>query len=387
MAARTTGFAMLCASSVQETADFAAVAHATTLDTASPVPPLLRRVPHESRDRHDRGSCRPTTLRAMIDPAAVRAHRARGLDPDRPVLRGSAQNPDVFFQAREACNPFYARVPGAVQASMDQLATRTGRQYHLVDYHGAPDADRVIVLMGSGAGATKETVDELCRHGERVGVAVVRLFRPFPTEALLAALPPSTRTVVVLDRTKEPGAPFEPLHLDVLSALWHSRRATWVDGRTPRVIGGRYGLEQQGVHSGDGQGGVRRSRDGLTAQRVHCRDHRRRHPHQPDVRSVLHDRQRPGARRVLRTRLRRHRRCEQEHGEDRRQEHRPGRAGLLRVRLEEVGLDDGQPPPIRPRRRSRARISSTGRRSSACTSGASSSGSTCSALPRPARRC
>ena len=161
------------------------------------------------------------------------------------MLRGSAQNPDVFFQAREACNPFYDNVPGAVQASMDQLATLTGRHYHLVDYHGAPDADRVIVLMGSGAGATKEAVDELCRRDERVGVAVVRLFRPFPTEALLAALPPSTRTVVVLDRTKEPGAPFEPLHLDVLSALWHSSDDSWVDGRTPRVIGGRYGLSSK----------------------------------------------------------------------------------------------------------------------------------------------
>ncbi|MGZ4791530.1 MAG: pyruvate:ferredoxin (flavodoxin) oxidoreductase [Ilumatobacteraceae bacterium] len=244
MAARTTGFAMLCASSVQETGDFAAVAHATTLRTRIPFLHFF----DGFRTSHEVGTVSVPTadqLAAMIDPADVAAHRARGLDPDRPVLRGSAQNPDVFFQAREACNSFYDAVPGAVQASMDRLAELTGRQYHLVDYHGAPDADRVVVLMGSGAGAAKETVDELCSRGERVGVAVVRLFRPFPTEALLAALPPSTRTVVVLDRTKEPGAPFEPLHLDVLSALWHSSAESWAGGQTPRVIGGRYGLSSK----------------------------------------------------------------------------------------------------------------------------------------------
>jgi pyruvate-ferredoxin/flavodoxin oxidoreductase len=244
MAARTTGFAMLCASSVQEAADFAAIAHAATLDTRVPFLHFFDgfRTSHELNTIDILSS---DDLASMIDPSAVSAHRARGLDPDRPVLRGSAQNPDVFFQAREACNPFHDRVPGAVQSSMDDLAARTGRQYHLVDYYGAPDADRVIVLMGSGAGAAKETVDELCRLGERVGVAIVRLYRPFPTEALLAALPPSASTVVVLDRTKEPGAPFEPLHLDVLSALWHSPTSNWGDGRTPRVIGGRYGLSSK----------------------------------------------------------------------------------------------------------------------------------------------
>ena len=244
MAARTTGFAMLCASSVQETADFAAIAHAATLDTRIPFLHFF----DGFRTSHEVATIEVPTaddLAAMIDPAAVAAHRARGLDPDRPMLRGSAQNPDVFFQAREACNPFYDRVPSAVQSSMNQLGDLTGRYYHLVDYYGAPDADRVIVLMGSGAGAVRETVDELCRQDERVGVAVIRLFRPFPTGALLAALPPSTRTVVVLDRTKEPGAPFEPLHLDVLAALWHSPADSWADGRTPRVIGGRYGLSSK----------------------------------------------------------------------------------------------------------------------------------------------
>jgi pyruvate-ferredoxin/flavodoxin oxidoreductase len=244
MAARTTGFAMLCASSVQEAADFAAVAHATT---------LVSRVPFLHffdgfRTSHEIDTIETLTadqLAVLIDPQAVSDHRNRGLDPDRPVLRGTAQNPDVFFQAREACNPFYARVPAAVQSSFDHLATMTGRQYHLVDYHGAPDADRVIVLMGSGAGAVTEAVDELNRRGERVGVAVVRLYRPFPADALLAALPPSVRTVAVLDRTKEPGAPFEPLHLDVLAALWHSAADSWVGGVAPRVIGGRYGLSSK----------------------------------------------------------------------------------------------------------------------------------------------
>ncbi len=241
MAARTTGFAMLCASSVQEAADFAAIAHATALSTRVPFLHFFDgfRTSHEI-DTVDVPTA--DVLAAMIDPVALTEHRARGLDPDHPVLRGSAQNPDVFFQAREACNAFYARVPDAVQSMMDRLAGLTQRSYHLVDYHGAPDADRVIVLMGSGVGAAKETVDELCRRGERVGVAVMRLYRPFPTEALLAALPPSTRTVAVLDRTKEPGAPFEPLHLDVLSALWHSPEQMWAGDKRPRVIGGRYGL-------------------------------------------------------------------------------------------------------------------------------------------------
>ncbi|MBI4884288.1 MAG: pyruvate:ferredoxin (flavodoxin) oxidoreductase [Actinobacteria bacterium] len=244
MAARTTGFAMLCASSVQEAADFAAVAHATTLDTRVPFLHFF----DGFRTSHEVATIEELTeqqLATLIDQSAIAAHRARGLDPDRPALRGSAQNPDVFFQAREACNPFHASVPDAVQSTMDRLAELTTRQYHLVDYYGTPDAERVIVMMGSGAGAAREAVKAQATVGERVGVAVVRLFRPFPTEAFLAALPPSTRTVVVLDRTKEPGAPFEPLHLDVLSALWHSPPESWADGRTPRVIGGRYGLSSK----------------------------------------------------------------------------------------------------------------------------------------------
>ena len=241
MAARTTGFVMLCSSSVQEAGDLAAIAHAATLESRLPFLHFF----DGFRTSHELNTVQlptPSHLAALVDKGRLSEHRGRGLDPDRPVLRGSAQNPDVFFQAREACSPFYARVPGIVQAKMDQFGALTGRSYHLVDYYGALDAERVIVLMGSGAGATRETVDALGAAGERVGVAVVRLFRPFPSEQLLAALPPTTRTVVVLDRTKEPGAPFEPLHADVLAAMWHSPAGSWADGRVPRVIGGRYGL-------------------------------------------------------------------------------------------------------------------------------------------------
>ncbi len=244
MAARSTGFSMLAAAGVQEAADMAVVAHAASLETRVPFLHFFDgfRTSHELNtvDVPD-----TEVIRSMVSDERISEHRLRGLDPDRPVLRGSAQNPDVFFQAREACTPFHAAVPGAVQEAMDRFAGLTGRQYHLVDYHGAPDADRVIVLMGSGAGAVREAVDALNATGERVGMLTLRLFRPFPTEQLLGALPPSTRTVVVLDRCKEPGAPFEPLHLDVLAAMWHSDTAHWADGERPRVIGGRYGLSSK----------------------------------------------------------------------------------------------------------------------------------------------
>src|SRR5690606_12397379 len=143
----------------------------------------------------------------------------RALDPDRPVLRGTAQNPDVFFQAREACNTHHDAVPAAIQAAMDRLEQRTGRRYGVVDYHGAPDADRVLVLMGSGAVTARRVVERAAAAGERVGVVTVRLFRPFPVEAFLAAIPDTVERVAVLDRTKEPGAVGEPLYEEVVSAL------------------------------------------------------------------------------------------------------------------------------------------------------------------------
>lgn len=244
MVARSTGFAMLCAANVQEAADLAAVSHATTLTTRVPFLHFFDgfRTSHELNTVIVPSS---DVLRALVSDTAIAEHRQRGLDSDRPVLRGSAQNPDVFFQAREACTPFHAAVPNAVQDTMDQFAALTGRQYSLVEYHGAPDADRVIVVMGSGAAAVRAAVDALNSVGERVGMVLVRLYRPFPAAMLLAALPPTTRTVAVLDRCKEPGAPFEPLHLDVISSLWHSDAASWSSGAAPRVFGGRYGLSSK----------------------------------------------------------------------------------------------------------------------------------------------
>ena len=205
MAARTTGFAMLCSSSVQEAQDLALVAHAATLETRVPFLHFFDgfRTSHEVAKIE---ALADSDLRALIDDRLVRAHRARALSPEHPLLRGSAQNPDVFFQAREASNPFYLATPDAVQATMDRLGERTGRAYHLFDYAGHPEAERVLVMMGSGCGAAEEAVDALVARGERVGLVKVRLFRPFATGALLAALPETTRALMVLDRTKEPGA-------------------------------------------------------------------------------------------------------------------------------------------------------------------------------------
>jgi pyruvate-ferredoxin/flavodoxin oxidoreductase len=243
MAARTTGFAMLCSSSVQEAQDLALVAHTATLESRVPFLHFFDgfRTSHEvakieALDDDD--------LRAMIDDRLVRAHRSRALTPEHPVLRGSAQNPDVFFQAREAANPFHLAVPDIVQATMDRLADRTGRPYHLFDYVGHPQAERVIVMMGSGCGAAEEAVDALAGDGDRVGLVKVRLFRPFSPGALVAALPESTRSLIVLDRTKEPGAPGEPLYVDVVTALAEEVGAgrARLSGGMPRVLGGRYGL-------------------------------------------------------------------------------------------------------------------------------------------------
>ncbi|MHB1067397.1 MAG: pyruvate:ferredoxin (flavodoxin) oxidoreductase [Candidatus Nanopelagicales bacterium] len=234
MAARGTGWAMLCASSVQECHDFALVSHAATLRSRVPFLHFF----DGFRTSHEVGKVAlldDSDLRALVRPQDVLDHRARGLSPERPVLRGSAQNPDVFFQAREAANPFYDAIPGTVAEVFGELAARTGRRYGLVDYHGAPDAERVVVVMGSAAGATREAVDVLLGRGERIGMATIRLYRPFPAAALLAALPPTATRVAVLDRVKEPGAPAEPLHLDVALALAEG-------GRIATVVGGRYGL-------------------------------------------------------------------------------------------------------------------------------------------------
>jgi pyruvate-ferredoxin/flavodoxin oxidoreductase len=243
MAARTTGFAMLSSSSVQEAQDLALVAHAATLKTRVPFVHFF----DGFRTSHEVAKIRPLSdqdLFSMIDLEEVRRHRARALSPEHPVLRGSAQNPDVFFQAREAGSPFHQAVPDTVQAEMEALATMTGRRYRLFDYVGHPEAERVVVVMGSACGAASEAVDALVARGERVGLIVVRLFRPFSTAAFVAALPSTARAIAVLDRTKEPGAPGEPLYQDAVTAIAEETsagRAPFAGG-IPRVIRGRYGL-------------------------------------------------------------------------------------------------------------------------------------------------
>jgi pyruvate-ferredoxin/flavodoxin oxidoreductase len=239
MACRQTGFALLASGSVQEAHDLAAIAQAATLRTRIPFLHFF----DGFRTSHEVARVEELTdddLRALLPDELVRAHRERALTPDRPVLRGTAQNPDTFFQSREAGNPFHAACPAAVQGEMDRFAALTGRVYHLFDYVGHPEAERVVVLMGSGAETAHETVDWLTARGEKVGVLKVRLYRPFAADALLAALPSTVRGLAVLDRTKEPGAVGEPLYQDVVTAL---REAGRVSG--PRVIGGRYGLSSK----------------------------------------------------------------------------------------------------------------------------------------------
>jgi len=243
MAARTTGWTMLASNSPQEAHDMAAVAHAAALSTRLPVMHFF----DGFRTSHELNRVELLTdddLRSLIVHEDLLLHRQRALDPDQPTLRGSAQNPDVFFQAREAGNPFVAAVPEAVQSIMDGLAERTGRHYQLVEYHGAPDAERVVVLMGSGVGPVRQTVDHLVSEGEKVGALVIRLFRPFPLEAFLAALPDTATRIAVLDRTKEPGATGEPLFQEILTAL-ADQYATGARDELPMVIGGRYGLSSK----------------------------------------------------------------------------------------------------------------------------------------------
>lgn len=242
MATRGTGFALLASNSVQEAQDMAAIASAATLAGRIPVLHFFDgfRTSHEVAKIV---SLPDAPLQALLDQPLIDAQRRRALSPEHPVLRGTAQNPDTFFQCREAQNPWFDAFPGIVQQSMDRYAALTGRQYRLFDYVGAPDAERVIVLMGSGAETVQETVDDLLAGGERVGVLKVRLYRPWSPAALLAALPVSVRSIAVLDRTKEPGADGEPLFKDVLVALAEDAASDNPRFATlPKVIGGRYGL-------------------------------------------------------------------------------------------------------------------------------------------------
>ena len=239
MAARTTGFAMLCSSSVQEAQDFAAIAHAATLKSRIPFLHFFDgfRTSHELNRIASLGD---DVLKALGLDADIAAFRARKLTPDAPLLRGTAQNPDTFFQAREAGNGFTDACPGIVQQKMDQFAALTGRQYRLFEYFGHPQPERLVIAMGSSTGAIQETVEWLVKRGEKVGGLVVRLFRPFDVAAFVATLPASVKRIAVLDRTKEPGAVGEPLYQDVVSALFEAGRLANVE-----VIGGRYGLSSK----------------------------------------------------------------------------------------------------------------------------------------------
>jgi pyruvate-ferredoxin/flavodoxin oxidoreductase len=245
MAARSTGFALLASGSIQEVMDLAAIAHAATLEARVPFVHFF----DGFRSSHEVNKIEKLTdddLRAMIDEQKVFEHRLRAMNPEAPVLRGTAQNPDVFFQAREAINPFYEACPDIVQRAMDRFARVVGRRYNLFDYVGDPDAERVAVLMTSGAEAAHETVDYLNAKGEKVGIVKVRLYRPFDGQRFVEALPATVRSIAVLDRTKEPGAPGEPLYQDVVTALAEHAVVSGNRFKTPpRIVGGRYGLSSK----------------------------------------------------------------------------------------------------------------------------------------------
>ncbi|MFZ1152082.1 MAG: pyruvate:ferredoxin (flavodoxin) oxidoreductase, partial [Xanthobacteraceae bacterium] len=243
MTARTTGFALLSSASVQEAHDAALIAQAATLEARVPFLHFFDGF-RTSHELNTLTMLSDSAIRAMIRDDLVRAHRARALSPETPFIRGTAHNPDTFFQAREAANPYFAAVPGIVEAAMNRFATLTGRSYRLFEYEGAPDAERVIVVMGSGCETARETVKALRASGDRIGVVQVRLYRPFSAQHLLAALPASVRAIAVLEQAKEPGAPGEPLYLDVVTTLAQHVACGAREGM-PHVIGGRYGISSK----------------------------------------------------------------------------------------------------------------------------------------------
>ncbi len=244
MATRSTGFGLIASGSVQEVMDFALIAQAATLEARIPFIHFFDgfRTSHEVMKIEELSK---EDMRAMLDEDLIVAHRKRALSPDKPVIRGTAQNPDVYFQGRETVNPFYIACPGIVQKYMDKFAKLVGRKYNLFDYYGAPDAERVIIMMGSGSEAAEETVEYLVSKGEKVGLIKVRLYRPFSLDHFINTLPKTVKSIAVLDRTKEPGALGEPLYLDVVNAISEK----FMDGELafeyPKIVGGRYGLSSK----------------------------------------------------------------------------------------------------------------------------------------------
>jgi pyruvate-ferredoxin/flavodoxin oxidoreductase len=239
MAARSTGWAMLFANSVQEVMDFALIAQASTLEARVPFLHVFDgfRTSHEVMKI---AKLSDEEIQGLMDAELVRQHRARALTPDRPVMRGTAQNPDVFFQSRERANSFYLKTPAIVEKTMQRFAQLTGRRYQIFEYSGDPDAERVLIMMGSGCVTAEETVQVLKNDGENVGLLKIRLYRPFSVSHFINSLPRSAKAIAVLDRTKEPGSTGEPLYQDVITALAESSRLSGV-----RVIGGRYGLSSK----------------------------------------------------------------------------------------------------------------------------------------------
>jgi len=245
MAVRSTGFGLMAANSVQEVMDFALISQAVALESHIPMLHFFDgfRTSHEINKIEQLSQ---ETVRSMISEEQVREHRARALSPDHPVIRGTSQNPDVYFQARETVNPYYERLPAIIETTFDRFAKLTGRQYRLFDYSGATDAETVLILMGSGAETASETIDYLSRQGEKTGMIKVRVYRPFASQQFIDALPSTVKRIAVLDRTKEPGSDGEPLYKDVYTAL-----ADYVAcggekfARLPRVVGGRYGLSSK----------------------------------------------------------------------------------------------------------------------------------------------
>ncbi|MCL2237563.1 MAG: pyruvate:ferredoxin (flavodoxin) oxidoreductase, partial [Treponema sp.] len=240
MACRQTGWAMLASNSVQEVMDLALIAHASTLRSRVPFLHFFDgfRTSHELQKVEEISY---DQMHEMIDDELVAEHRKRGLTPENPHIRGTAQNPDTYFQGREGVNKYYDKVPGIVQAEMDKFAKVVGRQYHIFDYYGAKDAEKVIIIMGSGSEVVEETVDYLNGKGEKTGVVRVRLFRPFDAKLFVKALPSNVKAIAVMDRTKEPGSLGEPLYEDVRTAI-AEMQASGDFKATPIILGGRYGL-------------------------------------------------------------------------------------------------------------------------------------------------
>ncbi|MCK5462478.1 MAG: pyruvate:ferredoxin (flavodoxin) oxidoreductase, partial [Bacteroidales bacterium] len=245
MATRSTGFGLLASGSIQEIMDLALISQAASMETRVPFIHFF----DGFRSSHEVQKIEQLTMddmRALIDDNLVIAHRERALSPENPFIRGTAQNPDVFFQARETVNPFYEACPDIVQKQMDKFAKRVGRSYHLFDYFGHPEAERVIILMGSGAETAQETADYLAEKGEKIGILKVRLYRPFSIKAFISSLPKSVQVLAVLDRTKEPGSAGEPLYKDIITALHEAAvEGPFPFAKMPRVIGGRYGLSSK----------------------------------------------------------------------------------------------------------------------------------------------